>query len=82
MKYNLFIAISILILGCSQNSSKENLAIEVKGNLIQLDTTYLFKADPEKGFNFDYYMYIPKNLDTSKESIILIESTNIPKSFN
>lgn len=76
MKYNLFIAISILILGCNQKSSKENVVTNVQGNVIQLDITYLFKADPEQGFNFDYYIYIPKFLDTSKENIILIESIN------
>jgi hypothetical protein len=76
MKYYIFVAISILILGCNQKSSKENLEAGNNRNLIKLDSTYLYKANPKKGFNFDYYLYLPKELDSEKENVLLIESTN------
>lgn len=37
---------------------------------------HLVKADPEKGFNFDYFLFIPKGFDLTKETFLLVESTN------
>ena len=40
------------------------------------DTTLVFKANRNKGFNFDYVIYFPKNISTSKKTTLLVESTN------
>ncbi|WP_272149759.1 hypothetical protein [Tenacibaculum aiptasiae] len=76
MRYYLFIVISILLFGCNKQTAKDNLKRDEKVKSFYLDSTYLFKAQPLKGFNFDYYLYIPKGLDQTKENTILIESTN------
>ncbi len=34
------------------------------------------EANPEKGFNFPYYLFIPDGMDRSKEQILIVEPNN------
>lgn len=43
---------------------------------LPVDSTLIFKADRKKGFNFDYVIYFPKDIDTSQRVTLLVESTN------
>lgn len=40
------------------------------------DTTLMFKANSDKGFNFDYVIYFPEVIDTSLKTTLLVESSN------
>ncbi|MBA4746854.1 MAG: hypothetical protein H2058_16545 [Muricauda sp.] len=42
----------------------------------KLDSTYFFKANPKEGFNFGYYIYLPKGLDFNNINTLLVESSN------
>ena len=44
----------------------------------KLDSTYFFKANPKEGFNFGYYIYLPKGLDFNKINTLLVESITVP----
>lgn len=76
MKNYLLIATLILAISCKQRGLNESPVSEGTKNNYQLDSTYLFKAKPHKGFNFDYYLFLPKGLNVHKVNTILIESTN------
>ena len=70
----IYILVTIILMCSCKQKLEDTLKNEV--NHVQLDSTYVFKANPQKGFNFDYYVYMPKGLDLKKENVILIESTN------
>ena len=76
MKHFLSFILLTLLLACNSNQNKENTSKDYEVNTLRSDTTYLFNAKPDKGFNFDYYLYIPKGIDVNKDNILLIESTN------
>ncbi|WP_053405840.1 hypothetical protein [Persicobacter sp. CCB-QB2] len=40
------------------------------------DSLYHIKAAPKEGFNFDYYLFIPKDTQKSKSNVLLVEGTN------
>ena len=66
----------MLATACKQKASNESSLSETTKNNYHLDSTYLFKAKPNKGFNFDYYLFLPKGINNNKEITILIESNN------
>jgi pimeloyl-ACP methyl ester carboxylesterase len=45
-------------------------------NKLPVDSTIIFKANRKRGFNFDYVIYFPKDIDTSQRVTLLVESTN------
>jgi hypothetical protein len=73
MKYaKIFTALFLFIVTVSKSEAYEKDAIaEVK-----VDSTYFFKANPKEGFNFGYYIYLPKGIDFNRTNTLLVESSN------
>lgn len=75
--YNtLIIVITALLMGTNQNNTQEFTKTVNVVQEFQKDSTYLFKANPQKGFNFDYYIYFPPEFDSTKKQTLLIETNN------
>lgn len=72
MKYIFLSGIFIVFLGCYDKS----LDVKYVKTILKEDSTYHFKAKPQKGFNFDYVIYIPKGIDTTKGNTLLVECNN------
>lgn len=73
MKY---IKTSIILLFIMGNTFKSEAFQKNTDSKTKVDTTYFFKANPKEGFNFGYYIYLPKGLDPSKTNTLLVESSN------
>ncbi len=76
IKSYLIIVLLFLLVGFHNKITKKNTLSTTPTLHFQTDSTYLFKAKPKEGFNFDYYLYLPKGFNRSNSSTILIESTN------
>lgn len=72
MNYSFLLAILFIVFAC-YDIKPDVISIKPK---LKEDTTYYYKANPQKGFNFDYVIYIPKGIDTNKINTLLVESNN------
>lgn len=59
----------LLVLVSSSNAIAQN-------SVLKSDTLITISANPEKGFNFDYFLYLPEGLDKAKLNTVLIEPNN------
>lgn len=56
----------IFLFGCASNGPK----VIPNGDLIKIE------ANPEKGFNFAYYLYLPPEIEKENHPILLVEPNN------
>ena len=79
-KYLFFFSSIILIsLSCiDKNEAKKTITEDkvLAENKIVRDSIYYFKANPEQGFNFGYFLFVPKDFEIKKYNYLLIENTN------
>ncbi len=71
------VIIAFVIISCNSNSKEKTIsenripiATRVQDSLIKI------KANPLKGFNFDYLLYLPKGLKIDKKTHLLVETNN------
>ncbi len=58
--------------GSTSGRSSEN----TEGDTLKKDTLIAFRANPVKGFHFDYLVYLPKGLKRSGNLFLLVETNN------
>ena len=66
----------VLIMLGSNNSFACVQSDSLKSNLIFTDTIIKIEANPKQGFNYPYYLRIPKGLNKDKTQYLLVQTNN------
>lgn len=69
----LFIALTLL---CISSKAENTKVYETKSVITTIDTVIKIEAHPELGFNYAYYLRIPKGLNSEQVQYLLVETNN------